>query len=49
MVVSIGAPRVFVIDDDARVRAAIAGLLKSEGLALPDPEYRAGVPAESGR
>jgi len=32
MVDSTGAPRVFVIDDDANVRAAIAGLLKSEGL-----------------
>src|SRR6476660_10455373 len=27
-----GAPTVFVIDDDADVRAAIAGLLKFEGL-----------------
>src|SRR5215510_10425341 len=26
------APTVFVIDDDANMRAAIAGLLKSEGL-----------------
>jgi FixJ family two-component response regulator len=32
MVDSIGAPSVFVIDDDASVRAAIAGLLKIEGL-----------------
>jgi len=32
MVDSIGAPRVFVIDDDASVCAAIAGLVKSEGL-----------------
>ena len=27
-----GAPTVFVIDDDAAVRAAIQGLLKSVGL-----------------
>src|SRR4051812_25249400 len=32
MVDSIGVPRVFVIDDDEGIRAAIAGLLKSEGL-----------------
>jgi FixJ family two-component response regulator len=32
MIDSIGAARVFVIDDDANVREAIAGLLKSEGL-----------------
>src|SRR6266850_6310826 len=32
MVDSIGPPSVFVIDDDASVCAAIAGLLKSEGL-----------------
>jgi FixJ family two-component response regulator len=32
MVDSIGAPTVFVIDDDANVRAAIAGLLKFEDL-----------------
>src|SRR5262249_62187653 len=31
MVDAIGAPRVFVIDDDPNVRAAIAGLLKTEG------------------
>src|SRR3954468_21390395 len=33
MVDSTGVPLVFVIDDDASVRAAIAGLLKSEGLS----------------
>jgi FixJ family two-component response regulator len=32
MVDSAGAATVFVVDDDANVRAAIAGLLKSEGL-----------------
>ena len=41
-----GAPTVFVIDDDAGVRASIQGLLKSVGLAVRDLRDGARVPAQ---
>jgi len=41
-----GAPTVFVIDDDAAVRTAIQGLLKSVGLQSQCFRDHAGVPEQ---